>query len=128
MLLDETVSVPQLGRLVILPFRNGFGANNRIEVVFREDGSLDWLSYDAKETSGEHLATLLGGSADQIQAYRADRREREKLEREEAKSGPLQALDHQIALLKKQQELAELAAALDAVHQIAVGLLNRPEG
>ncbi len=111
MLLDTTVSVPQMGRLVILPFRNGFGANNRLEAVFREDGSLDWLSYDVKEASGENLANLLGDSTDQVLAYAKERREQQKLELEEARDAPGKALDNQIALLKKQQELSEMSAA-----------------
>ncbi len=111
MLLDTTVSVPQLGRLTILPFRNGFGANNRVEAVFREDGSLDWLSYDVKEASGENLANMLGDGADQYLAYRKERREQEKAELAETAAAPGKALDEQIAMLKKQQELAQLEAA-----------------
>lgn len=108
-LLDTMVSVPQMGRLAILPFHNGFGANNRLEAVFREDGSLDWLSYDAKEASGENLAKLLCDSSDQILAYGKERRKQQKLELEEARGAPAKALDNQIALLKKQQELAEVS-------------------
>ncbi len=117
LLLDTTVSVPQLGRLVILPFQNGFGANNRLEAVFREDGSLDWLAYDVKEASGENAARAFGDSADQVLAWQKQRRADEEAQvakaeaaLEKSQAAPLKALDDQIALLKKQQELAELEA------------------
>lgn len=112
-LLDLTVSVPQLGDLVILPFQNGFGENNSISAVFREDGSLDWLGYGVKETAGENLADLLGDSSEQWAAYREERREQQEEAREAARAAPLAALDDQIALLTRQRDLAQLVAAND---------------
>jgi hypothetical protein len=114
LLVNTTIAAGQLGRLVILPFRNGFGENNSIEAVFREDGALDWLKYDAKDTSGESLATLLEDGSSQFLEYRRELREQEKEALAEAAAAPGEALDRQIALLERQLELAQLANAVSS--------------
>lgn len=111
LLLDAAVTVPQLGQLIVLPFQNGFGANNKVEATFREDGSLDSLAYDAKEASGESAANLLGSGAEQVLAYEKQKHEQKEAERAQAEAAPLKALEAQLALLKKQQEIAEVEAA-----------------
>lgn len=111
LLLDAAVTVPQLGQLIVLPFHNGFGANNKVEATFREDGSLESLAYDVREASGENAANLFSGGADQVLAYEKQKHEQKEAERAQADGAPLKALEAQLALLKKQQEIAEVEAA-----------------
>lgn len=110
----------QLGAPAILPFRNGFGENNALQAQFREDGSLDWASYDSKAAPGESAVKAVNGALDADLAYQAQLRAKHDAEAKAAadaataqNAAATAALDQQIAMLTKEAQVRELEAAAD---------------
>jgi hypothetical protein len=101
-----------MGRLVVLPFENGFGENNALEAQFREDGSLASVRYDRKASRGEGVTKAVNGGLDQALAFDTALRAKREADLKKAEDSRTHALDLQIAELKKQKELLELEAAM----------------
>jgi len=105
---------PQLGPLVVLPFHNGFGANNSLKVAFRQDGSMETFEYGVADSAmGRDVAATLTDALQQRLAYEQAREAKRKADEAEAAAEATSAIDTQIAALKKQKELLELQAAVD---------------
>jgi hypothetical protein len=107
--LAETSSlVPQMGRLAILPFSNGFGEDNALAATFRADGSLSKAKYDTKKSVAKSLVDTLNTGAGRVLDFRKERRAQELAE-----------LDREITLAKKQKELLEAESSLSAANLAA---------
>jgi len=110
-------ATPQLGRLNVLPFQNGFGADNKLEAHFRADGSLEWASYDQTQAPGVGAVNTLNDALGQTAAIIKDQADKDKAAEDAAKNAPAADLDQQIALLTKQKQLGEIQASLDGDSQ-----------
>lgn len=119
-LASADVLAPQMGRLVVLPFRNGFGADNKLEGVWRADGSAEWISYTEAAAQGVAAVNTLNTGLDGALAFAADRRAAQEADRKEAEAAATTAvaapgaeLDRQIGLRTKELELLQAQTALD---------------
>ncbi|HEX8307881.1 MAG TPA: hypothetical protein VF645_05620 [Allosphingosinicella sp.] len=99
---------PQLGRLGILPFENGFGQNNQLSATFRPDGSIERASYSEKRARGRALVDVVNGGLDQALTFSQAVRDKRKADREAAEGAAAAELDRQITLATKQRDLAAL--------------------
>jgi hypothetical protein len=109
---DGIALYPQLGRLGILPFENGFGQNNELSATFRPDGSIEKAAYLEKRARGKVLVDVINGGLDQALALDQAIRDRRKAELEEAEGAAEADLDRQIALATKQKTLLDAQRAL----------------
>lgn len=112
-----TAVAPQLGRLRVLPFRNGIFQNNELKATFREDGNLATVNYDEKTARGLELAESVANGLDQIvaardaeRAYKEKQAADQKAEDEAKKKAELDALDDEIARLEKLKKINDLNA------------------
>lgn len=102
--------VPQLGHLQFLPFKNEAFRNNVIALVLRPNGTVEKLEYKTLKAAGEVAANL---GADLVGQWAGFAQARDKAEKDEAAArnkAELDALDQQINLLTKQQQLDALQA------------------
>jgi hypothetical protein len=113
-------AAPQMGRLMVLPFRNGFGEDNALMAQFRDDGTPELVSFDHKAAPGVAMAKLLNVFTTEKLAYDQQLDAKHEAEAkaaqaaaDAAKAAPGQALDAQIGMLKKEKDLRELQAGAD---------------
>ncbi|HEX6376558.1 MAG TPA: hypothetical protein VFZ91_12660 [Allosphingosinicella sp.] len=109
---DGVEFFPQLGRLGILPFENGFGQNNQLSATFRPDGSVERASYSEKRARGKALVDVVNGGLDQALAFGQAVRDQRKAAREAAEGAAEAELDRQISMATKQKDLLELQRSL----------------
>lgn len=114
---SSIVTVPQMGRLRLLPFRNGAFQNNELKVSFRENGSIASINYDEKVARGQELAQSISAGLDQAVVYRDAKQAYEikkdfdaKLKAEAERKSILDELDAKIAVLQKTKQINELNA------------------
>lgn len=115
---EATAYAPQLGTLVILPFRNGYGANNQLQAQFRADGSLDWASYADKRASALSSVNAVNNVLSQGLALSTAIQTKRTADDAAAKAkadaaAPLNAVKQQLDLAKAQKDLLDAQAALD---------------
>lgn len=103
-LTGDWVSVPQLGQLRLLRFRNRMFENNLLVVQLGEDGSIVKFQYASKASVAEQLAAVAAKTAGDIKAVRKDAREELAAQRAEQ----VAALSQEITLITKAQELDKL--------------------
>lgn len=109
-LLVTRVVAPQLGRLAVLPFRNGVLDDNVLKVTFSESGVLTSLEYATK--SSAERAVAAGNDVLDVVAKQQDLRRKARLQDVEGDIARTKAqadlLDAQLAVARKQQELRAL--------------------
>jgi hypothetical protein len=105
---ESSSLVPQMGRLAILPFSNGFGEDNALAATFRPDGSLSKAKYDTRKSVAKSIVDTLNAGAGRLLDYRDER-----------KAEQLTELERQITLAKKQKELIEATDALATANAAA---------
>lgn len=116
---------PQLGRLGILPFRNGFSQDNELSATFRPDGSIETASYSEKRARGKAVVDLVNGSLDQALALDQAIRTRNEEEKKEAEGAVVAELDRQITEEKKRLELLQAQWATDQENVAALHEIDR---
>lgn len=120
-----TATIPQLGRLGILPFRNGFSQNNELSATFRADGSIETASYSEKRARGKAVVDLINGSLDQALALDQAIRARDEAKEKEEAGAVVAELDRQINEEKKKLELLQAQWATDPANVAAVHEIDR---
>lgn len=102
--------IPQLGHLQFLPFKNEAFRNNVIALSLRTNGTIEKLEYKTLKAAGEVMANLGTDVVDQWSAYVTAREKAQEDEAAATNKAELDALDQQINLLTKQQQLNALKA------------------
>jgi hypothetical protein len=115
---NKTESIPQYGRLRILPLRSRWGEKNGLSAEFAIDGTPTLISYKALEAGGPKMldaANTASASvlelATKLEAAREAKDKLDPVAEEEAKQ--LAALKRQLELAETQQKLAKLQSAPD---------------
>lgn len=102
--------VPQLGHLQFLPFKNEAFRNNVIALTLRPNGTIEKLEYKTLKAAGEVVANLGADVVGQWAGFVAAREKADKDKATAKSKAELDALDQQINLLTKQQQLDALQA------------------
>lgn len=111
---EDRVNIPQLGFFQTLPFRNGPGQNNKLQVSFRPDGAIEKLGH-TKSAPALEISDGVADATDQVENYDKNNRAARQAAKDKGNSAAIAALakpaadlDREIALREKQIKLAEL--------------------
>lgn len=115
---ELATTVPQYGRVRVLPLRSGFAEKNELSANFAENGVPTKVTYNAHQAGGVAIFASAAAILDQANTI-ADRMAANNLAKDErAKSAELDGIKDKIALLTEQQKLDALTkgpnAELDA--------------
>ncbi|GHD02477.1 FlxA-like family protein [Novosphingobium pokkalii] len=117
-LVTEAVSVPQFGRMMVLPLRNGWGEDNNFSATFSKTGNMLTFKYEAKSAPIEKATGVIADAATQIGSIAKDLKAQNAADATAAaakvtadQTASLAAIQSQIDILNKQAELAKLQAA-----------------
>ncbi len=103
-------AAPQLGRLMLLPLRNGFGEDTELTAEFAPDGRLLNVKYDSRKASGERAMEVVNGGLSEAEAFAASQSKAQA----DSRTAETAALDDQVRALKQQRDLLDARAALGA--------------
>jgi len=103
-------AAPQLGRLMLLPLRNGFGEDTELTAEFAPDGRLLKAKYDSRKASGELALQVVGGGLNQGEGFVAARAKAQT----DARQAEPASLAARIQTAKQQRDLLDAEAALGA--------------
>jgi len=131
----ETVSVPQFGRMLVLPLKNSWGEDNDIAATFSKAGNLLTFKYESKSAPLEKAsgvvadaATEAGSIVDDINAKKTADATAAAAKVSTDQAASVAAIQNQIDILNKQAELTKLQAAAanptTAEHDTQVDQLN----
>lgn len=101
-------AAPQLGRLMLLPLRNGFGEDTELTAEFAPDGRLLKAKYDSRKASGERALQVVSGGLNQEEAFVASRAKAQA----DARQAEAASLAARIQAAKQQRDLLDAEAAL----------------
>ncbi|HEY0043506.1 MAG TPA: hypothetical protein VGB62_03045 [Allosphingosinicella sp.] len=113
-LVDSVESIPQLGRMRILPLRSRWGEKNGLSAEFSIDGTPTRISYDMIEAGGPKMlaaAEDASASALDIATLIAENRLSKEEKAAEKEKAQIDALQRQIDLAEKRKKLDELKSA-----------------
>ncbi|MEN9854933.1 MAG: hypothetical protein RLZZ157_59 [Pseudomonadota bacterium] len=115
---ELATTVPQYGRVRVLPLRSGFGEKNELSASFADNGVPTKVTYNAHQAGGVAIFASATAILDQANTI-ADRIAANNLAKDKrAKSAELDGIKDKIALLTEQQKLDKLTkgpnAELDA--------------
>jgi hypothetical protein len=108
---SEAVLAPQLGRLRVLPLRNGPFQNNSLSATFRQDGSLATFGYADKAARAKVLSGAVAEATGQVLAFRDAAKAKSDADAAAAGKVELDRLDAEIARQERQNRLADLRLA-----------------
>lgn len=115
LLRSDNASIPQLGQLRFLPFRNEMFQNNALSLTLRTDGSIERFEYKETSARGETAATTAAGVVGQLQglaqAIRTGNQQEEAAavaELTAERSAALATLQFEIDRLTRQAQLQQL--------------------
>jgi hypothetical protein len=101
-------TVPQYGRVRVLPLRSGFGEKNELSADFALNGMPTKVSYNAHQAGGVAIFASAASILDQANTI-ADRMAANNLAKDQqAKDAALESIKDKIALLTEQQKLDTL--------------------
>ncbi|WP_339508543.1 MULTISPECIES: hypothetical protein [unclassified Pseudomonas] len=130
-LLGQPVMAPQMGALRFLPLTNGNFQNNSLSASFRSDGTIAAVTYKELASRGKALTGAIASSVDsagkfydEIQVYKDKKRKEKEVEKDALRQDELDALQHQIAVRKKEDELDKLGAQDPTEGNTASSVLN----
>jgi len=116
-LVDRIETVPQLGRMRILPLRSRFGEKNGLVADFSIDGTPTKISYEAIEAGGPKMAAAAqdaSASALELAGLIAGNRKTDEEETAAEEKAKVESLQRQIAIMENQKKLADLQAVPEA--------------
>jgi hypothetical protein len=115
--LNKPVSIPQLGRVAVLPLKNGFGEDNNLQATFSATGFAEKIIYASKKSQAEAIAKSVEGLTDKAVTFaKAQAEQRAADEKaaqaaaEKAEKAELAELDKQLQIADKKAKLAKLTA------------------
>lgn len=104
LIVGEWLPVPQLGQLRFLPFENRMFESNQLVVQLAADGTVEKFQYASKAAALQRVAEAAADAATQLKTARKDARD----EITAAQAQEAAALQHQITMLTKQDELKKM--------------------
>jgi Spy/CpxP family protein refolding chaperone len=116
-IIKRPVTIPQIGRMILLPLRSRFGEKNGLIAEFDQDGRPNKITYKAYESGGKAAAENLKFGLDEAGSLVNSVRLADKAKKAEADGAELAALKNRIALLTEQQKEAELLKEPSAEQQ-----------
>lgn len=111
-LVDQNVTVPQVGHYVVLPFSNGFGQDNALVATFAPDGTPTKVDYQDKEAALLVAAQTVNQTAQTVLTYEAELRSFREAEKEKQEGAALKAAEAEVKLLEQQRKLIDLQYAV----------------
>lgn len=112
-LLDERVSVPQLGAYIVLPYSNGFGEDNALTAEFAQSGEPTLVEYKENKAVALEAVKGLGTSVNTVGGFVQALDAAKEAAATKAAGAPLAEIKDRIALQEQQIKLAQQEAILN---------------
>lgn len=116
-LVDETVSVPQFGRLRVLPLSSEWGEKNTLSATFAADGVPTMIEYKSLNAPGVAFFKSGNQAAGQILALRTELEAQRKADAAAAKADAQAATKAELDALTHRQAMLEAQAKIDALEK-----------
>lgn len=118
--LDEAVSVPQLGAYIVLPFSNGLAENNALNATFAKTGEPTMVEYKENSAAALEVAQGVATGANSLNSFFQAVETGRKADRDAALALPLQDLQRQAAVLQQQQTIANLQEQISPTNPVTL--------
>lgn len=117
---NQTVSVPQLGAYIVLPFSNGFGQNNVLNATFNTLGEPTMVEYKEQSAVALEAAQAVGTGANSLNSLLQEIDAKREADATAALNEPLEDLQRQVGLLQQQQLLAQLQEQINPTNPLTI--------
>ncbi|WP_299194047.1 hypothetical protein [uncultured Erythrobacter sp.] len=117
---EQNVSVPQLGAYIVLPFSNGFGQNNVLNATFNTTGEPTMVEYKENSAVALEAAQAAGSSANALNSLLQDIGTTREADATAAANEPLEELQRQVGLLQQQQLLNQLQEQINPTNPVTI--------
>lgn len=117
---NQTVSVPQLGAYIVLPFSNGFGQNNVLNATFAATGEPTMVEYKEQSAVALDTAKAVGSGANSLNTLLQEIDAKREADAAAALNEPLAELQRQVGLAQQQQLLVQLQEQLNPTNPATI--------
>lgn len=117
---DEAVSVPQLGAYIVLPFSNGLAENNALNATFAKTGEPTMVEYKENSAAALEIAQGVATGANSLNSFLQDVETGREADRDAALAQPLKDLQRQAAILQQQQTIANLQEQISPTNPVTL--------
>ena len=118
--LDEAMSVPQLGAYIILPFSSGVAENNALNATFAQTGEPTMVEYKENSAAALEVAQGISTGANSLNSFLQAAETAREADRTAALGEPLAELQRQAAVLQQQQAIANLQEQISPTNPVTL--------
>lgn len=117
---NQTVSIPQLGAYIVLPFSNGVGQNNILNATFNAMGEPTMVEYKDQSAVALDAAKAVGSGANALNSLLQEIDTKREADAAAAQNEPLEELQRQVGLLQQQQLLVQLQEQINPTNPATI--------